>query len=58
MGKAKMRDASRESLSSVERFFLEKSGRKLNYAPYEKIGVIVVDTFPLLGKLTALRFIE
>lgn len=44
--------------SSVEKYFLEKSGKKLRYAPTEKISVIQVDNFPELGKLTALRFIE
>ncbi|MBN1350082.1 glucosamine-6-phosphate deaminase [candidate division KSB1 bacterium] len=44
--------------SEVERIALEKSGRKLVYRPTEKIGVIEVDNFPALGKLTALRFIE
>jgi glucosamine-6-phosphate deaminase len=44
--------------SKLEKFTLEKSGQKLIYAPTEKIGVIVVDNFPALGKLTALRFLE
>ncbi len=45
-------------LSNVERNILNKNGQKLIYAPTEKIGVIVVDNFPELGKLTALRFLE
>jgi len=44
--------------SKVEKLVLEKSGQKLIYPPVEKIGVIVVDNFPALGKLTALRFLE
>ncbi len=44
--------------SRVEQIALERSGRKFRYAPVEKIGVIEVDNFPALGKLTALRFLE
>lgn len=44
--------------SNVEKYYLEKSKRKLFYPPKEKIGIIQVDNFPELGKLTALRFIE
>ena len=44
--------------SNVEKYYLEKSKKKLIYAPTEKIGIIQVDNFPELGKLTALRFIE
>jgi glucosamine-6-phosphate deaminase len=44
--------------SNVERYYLDKSKRKLIYPPIEKIGIIQVDNFPELGKLTALRFIE
>ncbi|NWF89718.1 MAG: glucosamine-6-phosphate deaminase, partial [Ignavibacteriaceae bacterium] len=44
--------------SAVEKYYLEKSNRKLIYPPTEKIGIIQVDNFPELGKLTALRFIE
>src|SRR5512135_1308230 len=44
--------------SSVETVELEHSGRKSLYAPTEKIRIIEVGNFPLLGKLTALRFIE
>lgn len=34
------------------------AGRPLRYQPVEKLGVIVVDSFPALGTLAALRFIE
>jgi len=44
--------------SQVEKIALERSGRKLYYSPKEKIAVIEVDNFPVLGKLTALRFLE
>lgn len=44
--------------SNVEKYYLEKSKRKLIYPPTEKIGIVQVDNFPELGKLTALRFIE
>ncbi|MCE5228817.1 glucosamine-6-phosphate deaminase [bacterium] len=45
-------------LSLVEKFYLEKSGRKALYGPAEKIPVIEVGNFPALGRLTALRFLE
>lgn len=44
--------------SSVEAVELERSGREFFYPPVERIKVVEVDNFPLLGKLTALRFIE
>jgi glucosamine-6-phosphate deaminase len=44
--------------SRVEEIALKRSGQKLAYPPTEKTGVIVVDNFPALGKLTALRFLE
>lgn len=44
--------------SEVEMRFLRSSGEELSYPPVEKVGVIVVDNFPMLGKLTAIRFIE
>jgi glucosamine-6-phosphate deaminase len=44
--------------SQVEARFLEESGAKLRYEPNEKIGVLVVDNFPRLGTLTAVRFLE
>jgi len=47
-----------DGTSSVEEVELAKIGRKLRYSPTEKIDVIEVDNFPLLGKLSALRFIE
>jgi glucosamine-6-phosphate deaminase len=44
--------------SSVEAIELQRSGKEYQYAPTEKIRIIEVDNFPLLGKLTAFRFIE
>ncbi|HDL78207.1 MAG TPA: glucosamine-6-phosphate deaminase, partial [Bacteroidetes bacterium] len=44
--------------SGVEEIFWKRSGRQLTYAPAEKIPVIEVSNFPMLGKLTALRFLE
>lgn len=44
--------------SNVEKYYLEKSKKKLSYPPTEKIGIVQVNNFPELGKLTALRFIE
>jgi glucosamine-6-phosphate deaminase len=44
--------------SSVELLELKRSGREFRYAPKEKIRIIEVLNFPVLGKLTALRFIE
>ncbi len=42
--------------STVEQKAL--AGKPLLIAPHEKLGVIVVDSFPALGTLAALRFIE
>ncbi len=44
--------------SRVEQLAMERSGQRLKYEPDENIGVIVVDNFPALGTLTALRFLE
>ena len=44
--------------STVEKVELDRSGRDFLYGPVEKIRIIEVENFPLLGKLTALRFIE
>ncbi len=47
-----------DGTSQVEALELERSGRKEIYAPTERIKVIEVANFPVLGKLTALRFVE
>jgi glucosamine-6-phosphate deaminase len=44
--------------SAVEPAALTRSGRQLMYSPSEKISVIEAESFPLLGRITALRFIE
>ena len=44
--------------STVEQHALQHSGMEFLYPPTEKIKTIIVDNFPALGKLTALRFIE
>jgi hypothetical protein len=44
--------------SKVEQLALAPSGQNLLYPLTEKIGAIIVDNFPALGKLAALRFIE
>jgi len=49
---------SQDTSSIVEQIALKEANQKLVYAPTEKTGVLVVDNFPTLGKLTALRFIE
>lgn len=47
-----------DASSQIETLELERSGRKPLYSPREKIRVVEVANFPMLGKLTALRFIE
>jgi glucosamine-6-phosphate deaminase len=44
--------------SVVEQTALRESDMQLIYPPTEKIKTIIVDNFPSLGKLVALRFIE
>lgn len=44
--------------SRIEERVLAAAGRELVYPPREKTGVIVVDSFPDLGTLAAMRFIE
>ncbi|MFZ9034056.1 MAG: glucosamine-6-phosphate deaminase [Anaerohalosphaeraceae bacterium] len=45
-------------LSKVEQYALKLSDYDCLYPPAEKIPTIVVPHFPMLGKLTALRFLE
>ena len=47
-----------DSSSNVEEYAVKQAKHKLIYPPTEKIGVIEVDNYPDLGKLTAFRFIE
>ncbi len=44
--------------SNVEKVALQLSSQKIQYKPDEKMGVIMVNNFPALGTLTAVRFIE
>jgi glucosamine-6-phosphate deaminase len=46
------------SLSKVEQVALTRSDYDCLYPPVEKIPVLVTESFPQLGKLTALRFLE
>ncbi|CAM2067502.1 hypothetical protein SCOR_19125 [Sulfidibacter corallicola] len=48
----------RPDLSAVERTLMERGGQADRYAPREKIRTLVVEHFPMLGKVTALRFLE
>ncbi len=45
-------------ISNVEKTVLKRSDTPLLFKPEEKIGIVEVDNFPALGKLTALRFLE
>lgn len=47
-----------ELSSAVERYFLQQTSFGSQYAPTEKLPVIITESFPQLGKLTALRFLE
>lgn len=47
-----------DASSNVEEYQLKRSKHKLSHPPTEKIQVIELDNYPLLGKFTALRFIE
>lgn len=49
---------SYDATSHVEDMAVKASGRKLIYPPTEKIKIVEVPNFPMLGKLAALRFIE
>ncbi len=44
--------------SPVEQYFLKRSNLDFRYAPDEKIPIVQVNNFPLLGQVTALRFLE
>ncbi len=45
-------------LSKVEEIATKQSGQQIIYRPTEKINTIIVDNFPALGRLSALRFLE
>lgn len=46
------------SLSAVEQYYLGRTDQAIRYSPEEKIDVLVIDSFPELGRLAALRFLE
>ena len=46
------------NLSKTEQTALERSAFEMIYPPTEKMPTIVVENFPALGKLAAMRFIE
>jgi len=50
--------ADKPTVSNVEDAALARSTFDILYKPTEKIKTIVVEHFPALGKLTAMRFIE
>jgi glucosamine-6-phosphate deaminase len=47
-----------DASTTVETYEIKRSGREDHYPPTEKIRIVEVDNFPVLGKLTAFRFIE
>lgn len=49
---------TKSGLSRVEQIALKASAFESIYRPTEKIPAIVVDNFPMLGQVTALRFLE
>ncbi|MBM4081292.1 MAG: glucosamine-6-phosphate deaminase, partial [Planctomycetes bacterium] len=53
-----MANKTENALTPVEQIALKSSPFKALYPPAEKIATIVVDNFPALGKLAAMRFIE
>ncbi len=53
-----MEETKKINLSHVEKQVIKQTGRQAIYPPTEKIPCIVVDNFPMLGKITALCFIE
>jgi len=46
------------SSSRVEELAVIRTGEALRYAPKEKANIIIVDNFPELGQLAAVRFLE
>ncbi len=53
-----MKDDSQRNLTPVERIAVRASAFDALYEPTEKIPTIVVQNFPALGKLAAMRFLE
>ena len=57
-GEEAAKPAGRILASNVERVALEQSGYDLLYPPEERVPAIIVQNFPALGKLAAVRFLE
>jgi glucosamine-6-phosphate deaminase len=53
-----MNSKNLKSTSAVEDYFVKLSSYEIGYPPQEKIKTVLVDNFPAMGHLTALRFIE
>ncbi len=58
MGDEQPNEMSTLSLSPVEQVALQHSPFSPQYPPTEKLPALVVDNFPALGKLAAMRFLE
>jgi len=53
-----MKKERQKFISQVEQVAVQSRGQQLLYPPIEKINTIIVDNFPALGKLAAMRFLE
>ena len=53
-----MNDVTSMTQSRVEQTVLKSSIFPILYPPIEKIKSLILDNFPALGKITALRFLE
>lgn len=53
-----MKKEQQKFISRVEQIAVQNQNQQLLYPPIEKINTIIVDNFPALGKLTAMRFLE
>ncbi|NQT26575.1 glucosamine-6-phosphate deaminase [candidate division KSB1 bacterium] len=53
-----LKQIEKQTRSAVEQTILRNSDQKIIYPPTEKIKTLVIDNFPALGRLTALRFLE
>jgi len=53
-----MKKERQKFISLVEQVAVQSRGQQLLYPPIEKINTIIVDNFPALGKLAAMRFLE
>jgi glucosamine-6-phosphate deaminase len=53
-----MKKEKQKFISRVEQVAVQSRDQQLIYPPIEKINTIIVDNFPALGKLAAMRFLE